>query len=182
MISLTFSSAAFRIRTFLFSPFGRPFLKKLLSFHVVPQYILHTDYHLNASRKASGSVAPASTETVPLPTDFLHMPEPASLGDVEEENVSWELPDLRRGGDDKAEVERHVLPTVLGNEKNQTLHVNVYTYRSGFGKGPLEKAVSVGNSEQNEDEYTKVWVRDGVAWGGAVHVRGSSTANTAYVS
>lgn len=97
------------------------------------------------------------------------MSEPSSLGDIDED-AQWGPIKMPRHRDDKAEVERYVLPTALGSEKNQTLSVNVYTYRSGFGKGPLEKAISVGNSEQDEKDYVKVWIRDGVAWGGAVHV------------
>jgi len=161
--NLAFAKIPFRIRTFLFSPFGRPILKKLLSFHVVPQYVLHSDYHLNATRGGKAAEL-AIAESVKLPRHFVDSPSASSLGDVES---FGETPVLHAA---EAEVERYILPTVLGSRKNETLSVNVYTYRKAMGKGPLTRTISVGNSEQKEGEYTQVWITDGVAWGGAVHV------------
>lgn len=70
----------------------------------------------------------------------------------------------------KAKVTRHVLPTLLGSAKNESLAVNVYEYRLGFGKGPLVRRLTVGHVGQDEHDYSKVFIGDGVAWGGAVHV------------
>lgn len=38
-----------RLRLFLFSPAGKKVLKKLLSYHIVPDYILHADFVYNAT-------------------------------------------------------------------------------------------------------------------------------------
>ena len=34
-----------RLKIFLFSPFGAPVLKKLLQFHIVPEFIFHSGKH-----------------------------------------------------------------------------------------------------------------------------------------
>ncbi|KAI0807075.1 FAS1 domain-containing protein [Fomes fomentarius] len=39
-----------RLRRFLFSPFGEKALKKLLQFHIVPEFVLHSNYLHNASK------------------------------------------------------------------------------------------------------------------------------------
>lgn len=160
--NLAFAKIPFGIRTFLFSPFGRGYLKKLLSYHVVPQYIFHTDYQLNATRGDGKDAALVSTERVTFPAHLEPVEHATSLGSV---STSF----LPHAASDEAEVERYVLPTVLGDAKNQSLYINVYSYRKALGKGPLTKTISVGNSEQDEKEYTQVWIADGVAWGGAVH-------------
>lgn len=89
------------------------------------------------------------------------------------------VPGLRGvGRSAECEVEKYVLPTLLGKEKNETLAVNVYTYREGLGgKGPLKKRVTVGNLEQEEKEYVSVAITDGVAWGGAIHVSGTGVGD-----
>lgn len=44
-----------RLKFFLFSPFGARALQKLLQYHVVPEYILHSDYLYKASSGYAGS-------------------------------------------------------------------------------------------------------------------------------
>lgn len=172
---LTVSSLySFRIRTFLFSPFGKQYLKKLLQFHVVPQQVFHSDYYLNATRGSKGEVESATAEETHLPISqmFERDFESTSLADM----PHFPHPPMpkRPGGGDKggckAKVTRHVLPTLLGSAKNESLAVNVYEYRLGFGKGPLVRRLAVGHVGQEEHDYSKVWIGDGVAWGGAVHV------------
>ncbi|KIJ69613.1 hypothetical protein HYDPIDRAFT_36640 [Hydnomerulius pinastri MD-312] len=52
------TSAAFqrlpkKLRLYLFSPFGENALKKILEYHIVPNFVLHTDYYHNATSKDS---------------------------------------------------------------------------------------------------------------------------------
>lgn len=160
----------------MFSPFGKQYLKKLLQFHVVPQQIFHTDYYLNATRGSKSEVASADSEEVNLSYAELLDSEyqPTSLADLPhfQRPPMPKRPDNGRGdhGKCKAKVTRHVLPTLLGSAKNESLAVNVYEYRLGFGKGPLVRRITAGHVGQDEHDYSKVFISDGVAWGGAVHV------------
>lgn len=172
--NVAFAKIPFKIRTFLFSPFGRNILKKVLEYHVVPQYVFHTDYQLNATRGEKGAeeiLAPFETEMMNFESANLKIADEAtSLGSVAD-SILPHFPKLGGSDDGKdTQVDRYVLPTVFGSRKNESLHVNVYSYRSALGKGPLTKTIKVGNYEQSEEEYTQVWIGDGVAWGGAVHV------------
>jgi len=44
-----FNKLPHKLKLFLFSPFGHRVLKKLLQFHIVPEYIFHTDWTHNAT-------------------------------------------------------------------------------------------------------------------------------------
>ncbi|TFL06146.1 hypothetical protein BDV98DRAFT_600229 [Pterulicium gracile] len=44
-----FRKLPLRLRLFLFSPFGERILKKLLEFHVVPNFVFHSDYTYNST-------------------------------------------------------------------------------------------------------------------------------------
>ncbi|KAK7693118.1 hypothetical protein QCA50_002684 [Cerrena zonata] len=46
-----------KLQLFLFSPFGEHVLKKLLQFHVVPEFILHSDWTHNATESVTASTA-----------------------------------------------------------------------------------------------------------------------------
>lgn len=95
--------------------------------------------------------------------------EPTSLADMPP-FPHVPMPKRPEGGKCKAKVTRHVLPTLLGSAKNESLAVNVYEYRLGFGKGPLVRRITAGHVGQEEHDYSKAFISDGVAWGGAVHV------------
>lgn len=152
----------------------------------MPQQVFHSDYYLNATRgsKSEEILSAQSTEEVDLPLMDMFDSEftPASLGDMPHPP----RPHMPRppnkgghghGGGCKAKVTRHVLPTLLGSAKNESLAVNVYEYRLGFGKGPLVRRLAVGHVGQDEHDYSKVFIGDGVAWGGAVHVSQENPMN-----
>ncbi|KAF8136142.1 FAS1 domain-containing protein [Boletus edulis] len=44
-----------KLRRYLFSPFGRKALKKLLEYHIIPNFVLHTDYFHNATSDVTES-------------------------------------------------------------------------------------------------------------------------------
>merc|ERR1711939_80760 len=163
----------FKIRLFLFSPFGRGILKKLLAYHVVPQFIFHTDHIVNATRpsKKSDVTGYLGGQTIRLPS-WLLSNEEADETIFGGFSSGMTVPGINGVGKaDSCDVEKFVLPTLLGKAKNETLAVNVYTFREGLGgKGPLKKKVTVGNLEQEEKEYVSVAVTDVPAWGGAIHV------------
>lgn len=171
LLTVSFLLTSFQIRTFLFSPFGKQYLKKLLQFHVVPQQIFHSDYYLNATRGSKGEVESLEAEEVDMPKSHIFEKEyePTSLADMPH-FPRPPMPKRPSGDKCKAKVTRHVLPTLLGSAKNESLAVNVYEYRLGFGKGPLVRRLAVGHVGQEEHDYSKVFIGDGVAWGGAVHV------------
>lgn len=187
--NLAFAKIPFKIRLFLLGPFGHRVLKKVLSYHIIPQTILHTDYYLNASRSVDvvdfGAVSSGVKNMVEaLPKWFQHddehddfsgvgfpMPHPPHRGPPSPPG----RPGRPGPGKDKphgpeGHVHKFELPTLLGSEKNESLSVHVYEYRLGFGKGPKTRAIAVGNPYQDEHEYVKAVISDGVAWGGAVHV------------
>jgi len=69
-----------KLRMFLFSPFGEKALRKLLQYHIVPNFILHSDYYHNATSDESevmrfddatklhgGEMVPAHIPKPPLP-------------------------------------------------------------------------------------------------------------------
>jgi uncharacterized surface protein with fasciclin (FAS1) repeats len=72
-----FSRLPFRLRRFLFSPFGARALRKLLQFHIVPGLVLHSDYIHNAT-------ASARTEDARKP---VFIPQRSPFEDAEE--LDW---------------------------------------------------------------------------------------------
>ncbi|KDQ60570.1 hypothetical protein JAAARDRAFT_124834 [Jaapia argillacea MUCL 33604] len=44
-----FDRLPLKLKLFLFSPFGERVLKKVLEYHIIPDFILHTDYYHNAT-------------------------------------------------------------------------------------------------------------------------------------
>lgn len=190
--NLAFAKIPFKIRLFLLGPFGHRVLKKALSFHIIPQTILHTDYYLNATRSDKKDEIAVKNTVEELPAWFRHDDEGDDMDIVGGQMLDLpHLPGRRPGppgrgppgrrpcppGKDRphgpeGHVHKFELPTLLGSQKNESLSVHVYEYRLGFGKGPKTRAIAVGNTEQDEHEYVKAVVSDGVAWGGAVHVSG----------
>ena len=117
-------------------------------------------------------MSPAISELTSLPGGFEDLPEATSL-------AGGRFPHPKRPTPPKdAKVTKYELPTFLGSAQNESLAVNVYQYRVAFGKGPSVKSITVGHVGQDEHEYVKVLVGDGVAWGGAVHVSISASARS----
>ena len=167
---LPFMNISFKIRLFLFSPFGKRVLKKVLAYHIVPQHLFHTDYQLDATRDISlAPIAPQMTTVSDVPKWLAEASEASSLDDDSLTSAGG-FPRKLFGRPGHVSVAKYELPTLLGSAKNESLAVNVYKYRIGFGKGPEVRRLSVGHVGQDEHDHVKVIVNDGVAWGGAVHV------------
>lgn len=150
---------------FLFSPFGEHILRYVLSYHVVPNLIWHTDYcerteqgkayecNLNYTSSQGARFPPSG---VPMtPGGFPGFPQPPITGKV---NVT----DL-------------TLPTLLGSRQNESLPLSLIEFRH-FGKGPIVRHLLIKQKYQNSvyDKPDKnsipVVFADGVAWGGALHL------------
>lgn len=197
--NIAFAKIPWKLRLFLLSPFGTRVLRKVLAFHIVPQVLLHTDYVLNATRHSLTDSLPewfeeehvgfadklgimdgpnglvdrldGCTLANPLPGQPWCSPAPREGGhDRLPHRDLPARPPPRKGGPHGGKVESYILPTLLGSGKNESIHVDVFEYKTLFGKGPKTRTLSVGAYGQAPKEYVKAAVSDGVAWGGAVHV------------
>ncbi|KAI0340702.1 FAS1 domain-containing protein [Trametopsis cervina] len=66
-----FDSLPRKLKLFLFSPFGARALKKILAYHTVPEFILHSNWVHNATD--SLQEGPAEPESVSLDNSYVHM-------------------------------------------------------------------------------------------------------------
>lgn len=113
-----------KLKLYLFSPFGRKALKKLLEYHIVPNFVLHTDYFHNST---SDVVEFSRCFDDALEAQFA-VPAPALLdGDVENEKLllsrsTGPLPEL-------VYEYNATLPTLLPEHH---LRVHVARYKSNL--------------------------------------------------
>jgi uncharacterized surface protein with fasciclin (FAS1) repeats len=63
-----FNKLPTKLKLFLFSPFGERVLKKLLQFHVVPDFVFHADYTHNVTAKLTTFHHPSPSYTANLTT------------------------------------------------------------------------------------------------------------------
>jgi uncharacterized surface protein with fasciclin (FAS1) repeats len=70
-----FERLPFRLRRFLFSPFGTHALRKLLQFHVVPDLVLHSDYIHNVTDSARAGIDVS---------EHVHVPQRSLFEDADE--------------------------------------------------------------------------------------------------
>lgn len=167
-----------KINAFLHSPFplSKRVLKYVLSYHVVPDVIFHSDYNTISDKyKVSEEIDVPYHHQEEHHHDFsaswnlpTKMPTPPPM------NSWWPLTPSgpkrpqhnREGGEDhheggRANVTRYVLPTLLsasGQNVNATLKVAVYSYRVR-GQGPIRRAVVV--LPHHKEEYGKSSVENG---------------------
>ena len=172
-----FLKLGFKINAFLFSPFGRRILKDVLSYHIVPNMTVHTDYYHKAT------VESESIETIPVfqgaPSFELVQAGLASFGRRHRHAhnkpsfFSRIMAPFRRASvaDEmtlQVAAKHFDLPTLFNNTK---LPVDIYEFHKGpFGRGPLRRSITVGLPNDQGDRV-KVAVADGVAYRAAVHVR-----------
>ncbi|PCH38302.1 hypothetical protein WOLCODRAFT_149244 [Wolfiporia cocos MD-104 SS10] len=63
-----------RLRSYLFSPVGHKALKKLLQYHIVPNFVLHSDWTHNATEDTSTSVMSSSNSLYDAAIQLKHEP------------------------------------------------------------------------------------------------------------
>jgi hypothetical protein len=133
---------------FLFSPFGERILKKLLQFHIVPDYIVHT------GKSDFGRVRGVFKLIMTFPEEWTHaVKSDSSLMELPSEEV-----DETSGIPHKTEIFfKALLPTAL---TNHTIPVLIRKSRV-LKHIPITKFIANG-----------VWIKafDGVARNGAIHV------------
>ncbi|KNZ45326.1 uncharacterized protein VP01_824g1 [Puccinia sorghi] len=142
---------------FLFSPFGQHILRYILSFHIVPDVIWHTD-HCERAKVGSDSencgLESETYETNQFPDPIGHHPFPT-------------IPK-------KVNVTHFHLGTLLGSRKNESLPVTLVKFRH-LGKGPIIRRAYIKmvleklTSGPPDKHAIPVVIADGVAWGGALH-------------
>lgn len=159
------NARSFKINAFLFSPFGRRILKDVLAYHVVPDISFFTDYE-------NGLPEPKSIEQRWI-----------DLEEIETETLNGGI-EIHPGHHGHADVAHYELPTLLGDQK---IRASVFTYRLGFGHGPLFRRMvvqpEVGDEKPVLIPDVPVFVRSRAslmlrkliigAQGGAIHALGS---------
>lgn len=133
--------------------------------------MFHSDYIVNATHK--DATLAESIATI-LPDSLKHYVQAAGLADHKwqkrDSKKKAHKKDLHNKLGDNAEVAQYELATLLGNDRNGTLEVNVYSSRLAFGKGPVVKQITIGRVGSEEHQRARVTAGDATAWGGAIHV------------
>ncbi|KAI6019726.1 hypothetical protein F5J12DRAFT_812737 [Pisolithus orientalis] len=122
------TSAAFqrlpkKLQRFLFSPFGEKALKKLLEFHIIPDFVLFSDYVHNATSEAS-----AKSDLISDLQAAQYHASPPGFPAVPMDDSVVEHPRKKPTHLPKPAYEYHItLPTRLANH---SVHVHVARYES----------------------------------------------------
>jgi uncharacterized surface protein with fasciclin (FAS1) repeats len=177
-----------RLNAFLFSPFGSRLLRHLLSYHVVPDLIFHTDHIDNLTSSADQYITGRHVG-VPLPEALVDY-DSVDFVKRQNEERDWDKPSSPSLDHPKrpppahpippsqVTVTHYLLPTLLGSRANESLAVDVVQYRLRLGHGPLVRRIVIHPSFQVPPETQTLppqkpvaaILADGVAWGGAIHV------------
>ncbi|KAH7927713.1 FAS1 domain-containing protein [Leucogyrophana mollusca] len=110
-----------KLRLFLFSPFGENALRKILEYHIVPQFVLHTDYYHDA--RPSDSAILTSLDEWSLAELQASMPDPNTISGSETGYEKRPRPPLP----DPVYAYNVTLPTLL---QDRSLHVEISRYKS----------------------------------------------------
>ncbi|CAH7678721.1 hypothetical protein PPACK8108_LOCUS13180 [Phakopsora pachyrhizi] len=154
-----FRALGFRLNAFLFSPLGAHVLRYVLSYHIVPDIIWHSD-HIDNVTDVKAVMERYESE--------IELPEEYERYILTRDNTFRSR--FGRPDHGKVNVVKYSLPTLLGSRKNETL-------KSCCG-GPINRRVFVENgvhpphkegSPEDHHRTIPVILPDGVAWGGAVH-------------
>ncbi|KAH9809069.1 hypothetical protein DFH28DRAFT_1087011 [Melampsora americana] len=174
-----FRSLGPHANAFLFSPFGAPILRYVLSYHIVPDVIFYTD-HVDKTKNATVTMTGSDSDL-----DFLFRTK-------DDDDLSLfgrhDLPRSTPGHPHvslhpkcpghKANVTHISLPTLLGSAKNETLSISLVKFHLPGSSKELKRKVYVKQPipPPGKDHPGKplrpipVVIADGVAWGGAIHV------------
>ncbi|WAQ89062.1 hypothetical protein PtA15_10A485 [Puccinia triticina] len=144
---------------FLFSPFGEHIFRYILSYHIVPDVIWHTDHCERTKAGIPSTECDLDSQT----REFDQFSAPIGL---------HPFPPLPG----KVNVTEFHLGTLLGSRKNESLPVTLVQFRH-LGKGPTIRRVYLKSPRRDEPGFgppdkhaIPVVVADGVAWGGAIHI------------
>lgn len=161
-----FSKLGVNLNAFLFSPFGYHVLKYILSYHVVPDIIWHSDHVDNVTDRN------LRITNQQVGVDFPDEYTQSSYLDHAQIDLHPHAPKPLHPKVDKTDIS---LPTLLGSRKNETLNLCLVEFKSP-AKGHLVRRVYVKQPAPKKGTHEAkchdipVIISDIPAWGGAVHV------------
>jgi len=152
-----------KLKLFLFSPFGARALRKLLQYHIVPNYIFHTEYHFNQT--AAHQLEDNNNRIAAGALEFYLN---SADGDAAMENIAKFAKSMPEDSNHHHELitSYHLhLPTAL---ENHSIHAHVEKTRVSFPiPGPRKPHQTITKLSVND---RTVALPDIVGLNGAFHV------------